>query len=151
MNDTKICNTCAEEKPLSSFYARKDYNGYRHECKECTRIKQAKRWAENPEFKKRGVTRQRRWQRQKFYNLSLEQEQNLLKAQNNVCAICDKQFKTDADYHVDHCHTTNKVRGLLCPCCNKGLGLFKDNPENLRKAADYVKNQGIKIQHEPKK
>ena len=145
MNDTKICNTCVQEKPLSCFYERKDYKGYRHECKDCTRIKQAKRWIENPEFKKRGIARGRRWQRQKFYGLSLEQEQKLLKIQDNACAICNKAFETDADYHVDHCHSTNKVRGLLCPLCNKALGLFKDNPKALREAANYVESQGVKV------
>jgi hypothetical protein len=145
MNDTKICNTCTQEKPLSCFYARADYGGYRHACKDCMRIKQAKRWAENPEFKKRGIARGRRWQRQKFYGLSLEQEQKLLKIQDNACAICNKVFETDADYHVDHCHSTNKVRGLLCPFCNKALGLFKDNSKALREAANYVESQGVKV------
>jgi hypothetical protein len=149
MINTKICNTCSKEKPLSCFYARSDYKGYRHQCKDCIRFAQAKRWAEDPEYKKRGIARQRRWQRQKFYGLSLEQEQNFLKFQNNACAICDKHFKTDADYHVDHCHSTNKLRGLLCPSCNKALGLFKDNPESLRRAVIYVESQGIKISNEP--
>lgn len=148
MNNTKICNTCIQEKPLSCFYARSDQGGYRHECKDCIRIKQAKKWAENPEFKKHRIAKQRRWQRQKFYNLSLEQEQKFLKIQNNACAICNKVFQTDSDYHVDHCHNTNKVRGLLCPSCNKALGLFKDNPKVLKEAANYVENQGIKISND---
>lgn len=150
MTNTKICNTCDKEKPLSCFYARSDSKGYRHQCKDCMRLRQAKRWAENPEFRKRGITRTRRWQRQKFYGLSLEQEQNFLELQNNNCAICNKEFKTDADYHVDHCHNTNKVRGLLCPSCNKALGLFKDNPEVLRRAAVYVESEGINISNDSK-
>jgi hypothetical protein len=39
---------------------------------------------------------------------------------------------------VDHCHDTGKVRRLLCHNCNRALGLFKDNSDILRKAADYV-------------
>jgi hypothetical protein len=145
MIKTKTCSTCKEEKLLSSFYKRSEYNGYRSDCKDCIRIKAAERWASNPGFKKRGIARQRRWQRQKFYNLSLEQELNLLNLQNSSCAICNKHFETDADYHVDHCHVTNKVRGLLCPGCNKGLGLFKDNSEALKQAALYVESQGVKF------
>ncbi|NBX50100.1 hypothetical protein EBT25_09205 [bacterium] len=150
MTETKVCSFCKKEKSLSSFYKRSDYGGYRSDCKECIRIKQAKRWSSNPEFKKRGIARQRRWQRQKFYGLSLEQELNFLALQNSCCAICNKHFETDADYHVDHCHDTNKIRGLLCPGCNKGLGLFNDNPEALRQAAIYVESQGVSFFNEPK-
>ncbi len=43
--------------------------------------------------------------------------------------ICKKDFFTD--WSADHCHTTNKPRGLLCVRCNAGLGYFKDNSEHL--------------------
>ena len=145
MTDTKICSTCKEEKLLSCFYLRGDSKNHRSDCKNCIKVKQAERWANNPEYKKRNIARQRRWQRQKFYGLSLEQEQMFLHVQNNSCAICNKKFKTDSDYHVDHCHSTNKVRGLLCPGCNKALGLFKENPDALKKAALYVENQGVSL------
>ena len=73
----------------------------------------------------------------------------LLRAkQNNACAICQKTFETDADYHVDHCHATKKIRGLLCPGCNRGLGCFQDNPTALRQAANYVECQDSKISDE---
>jgi|688.fasta_scaffold773504_2 hypothetical protein len=143
MTNTKICSGCKQEKPLSCFYLRSDSKNYRSNCKNCTKIKQARKWANDFEFKKRGIARQRRWQRQKFYGLSLQQEQELLKIQNNACEICKKQFQSDADYHVDHCHKTNVIRGLLCPGCNKALGLFKENPEALRQAAIYVESQGV--------
>jgi len=109
------------------------------------RSKSSKRWFDNPAFRERGKQRTRRWQRQKFYGLSIEDETVLLKKQNNACAICKKLFQTDSDYHVDHCHDTKKVRGLLCPSCNKGLGLFKDNPTALKAAAAYVESQGLDV------
>ena len=149
MTKTKVCSSCKEEKPLSSFYKRSDYGGHRSDCMDCMRDKRARKWANDPEFKRRGIERGRRWQRQKFYGLSLEQEVKLLELQNNCCAICNKNFETAADYHVDHCHGTNKIRGLLCPGCNKGLGLFKDNPEALKQAAFYVESQGVSFSDDP--
>ena len=57
------------------------------------------------------------------------------------CAICgtdDPNFGHVKTFSVDHDHETGKVRGLLCLHCNLGLGKFKDNSTNLRKAADYL-------------
>jgi hypothetical protein len=55
---------------------------------------------------------------------------------NNSCPICQEPFiKTP---HVDHDHITGKIRSLLCDSCNKGLGFFKDDPQILRDAADYL-------------
>jgi len=67
----------------------------------------------------------------------------LLVEQNGVCAICRqpetaRHGKTLRSLAVDHCHTTNRVRGLLCQACNLSLGKMQDDPLRLRAAADYV-------------
>lgn len=51
------------------------------------------------------------------------------------CQICKS---SDKMFHIDHDHRTMKIRGLLCSICNRGLGYFKDSPELLRKAANYL-------------
>jgi len=53
------------------------------------------------------------------------------------CEICDKEISV-SETHIDHCHSTNKVRGLICGLCNKGLGQFKDNLELLKRAVNYL-------------
>jgi hypothetical protein len=64
--------------------------------------------------------------------------------QDNKCFLCGSEgFLMDKNKHVeklavDHCHETGKVRKLLCHNCNRALGLFKDKPDLLRKAADYL-------------
>ena len=58
----------------------------------------------------------------------------LLALQGGVCAICSK----NRPLGVDHCHLFNEVRGLLCNKCNLGLGMFDDDPDRLRAAADYL-------------
>lgn len=64
-------------------------------------------------------------------------------AQGGVCAACGRPEKEKRsgrvrELAVDHCHRTGAIRGLLCGNCNRGIGKFEDNPELLRKAADYL-------------
>ena len=66
-----------------------------------------------------------------------EQEANKL-AKINKCAICGKGKLKGPQRHTDHCHKTNKVRGILCEHCNRGIGMFNDNPKSLIKAAEYL-------------
>ena|SRR3990167_2152743 len=69
------------------------------------------------------------------YGLSVDAYQELYKIRDGKCDICGiKKEKLD----IDHCHKTNKVRGLLCGKCNRGLGMFMDNPELLEKAKKYI-------------
>ena len=80
------------------------------------------------------------------YNITLKERNLMLKKQKKKCKICNVTFskikfglteRTTAC--IDHCHTTNKVRGILCNLCNVGLGSFKDNTEILTKAINYLK------------
>ncbi len=70
------------------------------------------------------------------YGITKEEYQDMFLKQNGVCAICARP--QSAKLHVDHCHTTKKVRGLLCGNCNRALGLMKDNIEFLGKAIIYL-------------
>jgi len=78
------------------------------------------------------------------YGVGLGWVEEALTKQGHVCAICKEVgFKMkDSHYtglNLDHCHKTGKARGLLCHNCNRGLGLFQDNPEVLERAAKYVR------------
>lgn len=84
--------------------------------------------------------------RYRRYGLTEESYLALFSAQGGCCAVCgaalkekntpgDRKFNT----HIDHCHTSGKVRGLLCSGCNLGLGHFKDDPARLLAAAAYLK------------
>ena len=84
----------------------------------------------------------RRWQR---YGIDALVYIDMLAKQGGGCAICGRsESATDGasgkirDLSIDHCHTTNVVRGLLCSACNRGIGLLQDNPDTLRKAAAYL-------------
>jgi hypothetical protein len=43
---------------------------------------------------------------------------------------------------LDHSHITGKIRGWLCDNCNTAIGKLKESPEVLRRAADWVENDG---------
>jgi hypothetical protein len=78
----------------------------------------------------------------KKYGITLKERNILLQKQNNKCKICSLKFNENIfklKACVDHCHETEKIRGLLCRTCNAGLGYFKDNIEQLTKAINYLK------------
>lgn len=62
----------------------------------------------------------------------------LLKKQGYRCAVCTAKL-TVKTAHVDHCHSTGKIRGALCSNCNHGLGHFQDDVTNLKSAIAYLK------------
>lgn len=72
------------------------------------------------------------------YGLSIEKYEALLETQNGFCAICNTS--SHRSLVVDHCHLTQKVRGLLCHDCNLALGLLRDDPDRLRNAIAYLNN-----------
>ena len=74
------------------------------------------------------------------YGITLEDYNNLLREQNNCCAICDiHESENKKSLAVDHNHTTGKVRALLCANCNVSLGLLKEDIDRLQKMMDYIK------------
>lgn len=77
----------------------------------------------------------------KTYGLTIEQYQLMIEAQGNKCLICNDEFAERRKRHVDHCHKTGVVRGLLCQNCNFGIGAFRDRPDLLIAAANYLNPQ----------
>lgn len=63
----------------------------------------------------------------------------MLNQQGGKCAICETTVPTvHKRFHIDHCHETGKIRGLLCHGCNVGLGYFKENVTALKNAVVYL-------------
>jgi hypothetical protein len=131
---TKVCRKCNLELPLDCFYVSKagTKDGLRGECKEC--------WCKaSIDYHKR--TAQRRKIVQRDYNLhakygiSLDDYLAMYLAQGGLCLICNKK----TDLCVDHCHSTNKVRGLLCDKCNQGIGCLNHDIAQLENAIRYLK------------
>ena len=76
------------------------------------------------------------------YGITIEEYKKIRIDQNDLCAICESAeggWKANgAKLVVDHCHKSGKIRGLLCPSCNRGLGQFEDDPKRLKKAIHYL-------------
>jgi len=107
---------------------------------------QKTRYAEDPEFRKKRLRVNEGWRvankdkvearrQERCYGISTDDLNALLARQRGVCGICKKKGRK---LHVDHCHKTGKVRGLLCGKCNRGLGHYDDEPDRMRAAADYL-------------
>ena len=81
----------------------------------------------------------REYRFKKLYNLTIDQYNNILAQQYYSCGIC-KRHESEFKYklRVDHCHTTGKVRELLCNSCNVLLGHSKENINNLNNAIGYL-------------
>ena len=71
------------------------------------------------------------------YGLTPEQVDEMARAGCGICGTCQWGGRHGRP-HVDHCHLTGRVRGVLCNGCNVGLGYFRDNPRLLRRAAEYL-------------
>ena len=132
----KSCSTCKRSKPLGEFpKSTLHRGGYKGVCKACTQIKrkQSPRADANP-------TSRRKYSLSSNYNLTVEQFDEMVAAQENKCAICGTPGTETAHkkLYVDHCHKTKLVRKLLCGMCNSGLGYFKDSPELLENAKRYL-------------
>ncbi len=84
-----------------------------------------------------GQNRVYKYKRQ--YNITIEEYDALVVRQNGRCGICgtDQPSARTRYWNVDHCHETGQIRGLLCAACNRGGGMFKDDPELLRKATEW--------------
>jgi len=89
-------------------------------------------------------------QLKRFHNITLEDYNLMFLQQNGVCAICGKEetikntkYNKPLDLAVDHDHKTNKIRGLLCACCNKALGMFYDNVLLLNSAIAYLEKHNV--------
>ena len=125
----RTCTTCNEYKTADLFYLNmcdRSIGGVsmRSKCKACDELRKWK-----SDLKRR-------------YGISYTEYCDMLDEQRGGCAICKspnaQSSRTNGNLFVDHCHSTQKVRGLLCSKCNHAVGLFNDNAELLKTAINYL-------------
>ena len=118
---TKTCGYCKEIKILAEFSKCKtSKDGFYNYCKLCAKVRVVLC----------------------VYGLTPEDHKVLEELQNGRCAICNK-IPNSRGLFIDHNHTTGKVRGLLCPECNAGLSMFRENIDSLTAAIAYLRSTDI--------
>lgn len=162
----KICTKCNQEKLALHFTKN------RSDCKACRKEYQKQYYLKNINVEKekrkiyykknsesiKNYQKLRRVENPNIdvvknlaqYGLTLEQYTEIALNQNNKCAICNhletaiiKKNNKIKKLSVDHDHVTNKIRGLLCVNCNRGIGSFKDNIDNLKRAIIYLERTSV--------
>lgn len=167
--DRKLCYGCKEFKAVDQFNKnRSKPDGLSTECRPCVRKASKRYYDDNPEkwssydikkrerlgeegFKAKGREKAARHRasptntamaryRKARYGLTPEAFEAMMVGQGGLCAICRQppsgRWPT---LHIDHCHRTGRVRGLLCFPCNVGLGSLGDSVDRVMKAAEYLR------------
>ena len=127
----------AQNKEKNAEYQKEYYKEYRKKNAEKL-ANQNKKWREANKEQDALVMLKARLKRK--YNLSIEEYKTLIESQNNSCKICGTHATNNikGKLYIDHCHTTGKVRGLLCMKCNSALGLLNDNKKLVQNLLDYL-------------
>ncbi|MFK0171342.1 endonuclease VII domain-containing protein [Streptomyces sp. NPDC090306] len=113
----KLCRSCGQIKPHAEWHRNSSASdGLSTRCRACRAVQG-----------RQGHLKRR-------YGITESERDGLISSQGGVCCIC----LAAPAVHVDHCHETGRVRGVLCFSCNAALGQFKDRPEAIRRAAAYV-------------
>lgn len=131
---TQVCNCCGVEKPISEFEWQKKRPNPRKTCKQCRYTRR--------DIKKENINAKKRkseWREANRDRLRINWERTVYgvckeELGEQFCQICGSTEKLC----IDHCHSSSKVRGLLCSKCNLGLGMFRDNIEYLAEAIKYL-------------
>lgn len=164
----KTCKVCGREKFEDSFYVKDRKTGrLSGKCKDCQKEVSRKYYENNgevmreriyayqkanPEVQararaKRKANGKRRLQDiRQNYGVSPSQYAEMLERAGGLCEICGRvpSEVSKKGPCVDHCHDSGKVRGILCSPCNSALGGFRDDPEVLRKAIEYLETHAPK-------
>ena len=157
-----VCTKCSEQKPNSEFSKNSTRKtGHNSYCKFCHKEYVAKHYQENKEtylekadnwktanpqkrkdvankYAKRNPKKLRNNSLKSQYGITLEEFNDKMSLQQHKCVICGNEFKNTKDAHMDHCHTSGKIRDILCKGCNIGLGHFKESIPTLLSAVQYL-------------
>jgi hypothetical protein len=130
------CSVCGEHKPLSAFGRYSKANPQpRRKCKRCSSRLRTEWVARNPEKQKATALR---FSLKSIYKITPAEYERLLANQHGACAICKVPPTAKRRLDIDHDHQTGRVRGLLCTCCNRAIGLLREDATLFQAAMNYI-------------
>lgn len=144
---SKICGKCKELLDFDKFSKKKDSkDGYASKCKSCHNEYCRDTWY--PKNATKQKTSSKNWKQNNKakvlasnYNVPLEDVNRILDSCNGSCKLCGNKSK---ELVFDHCHTTNRGRGMLCTSCNTLLGRLGDSLESVNdwysRIVNYLKS-----------
>lgn len=129
------CRNCGEGKPFAEFGTEQTTRGIKSVCKNCEKLRNRARYQGSAEVRIKEADRARTVN----YGMSAGEFTAMLCAQAGLCAACDAQLgPARKELHIDHCHSTGIIRGLLCRGCNLAAGHVNDSPDRLRLLIAYL-------------
>lgn len=138
----KTCSACKQALPIELFGVASSYaDGRRGQCNPCRSRHQSTYVKTHPQKRhKQSIESVRKSKLKTKYGMTPDGYQALLASQGGLCAIC-KTSEPGGRWgcmHVDHCHTTGVIRGLLCHNCNVALGRVGDNMQGVMRFVNYL-------------
>ena len=147
-----LCYKCRQRKTEAEMV--QEHGHTRNLCKDCKNRIKRHAMVVNPDLRAKnrersqsrrmtlhptGITLARMDELKKKFGMTPEEFQAMHDAQNGRCKICKEPLTAGKGGSVvDHCHKTERVRGLLCNGCNSGIGWFKEDPERMIAAIAYL-------------
>ena len=127
-----MCPDCGETD-VSKFYTDAKNRRTNARCKECHKKHCSSAWHSKTPIEKQAS------RVHSMYGITAQEYIEMHAKQGGKCAICKETPNTKRGLHVDHCHKTGKVRGLLCHGCNVAIGSLKESVETLERAIKYLR------------
>jgi len=142
----KTCKHCQNSLELIRISApgekkrRSNYAMLRNQLmtSEQRKTKNARNSAFMRKFSKTNPIRHKSNKLKAAYGITVEQYDEMLSVQGEVCFICRQPNASGRSLAVDHCHSTGKIRKLLCSPCNMAIGMVKEDADRARAIASYI-------------
>lgn len=141
----KTCTNCRKQKTLDNFYKKSgNKDGLQGNCIQCHKeyYQKNKKSIKKSLYKWRNKNPEKVIQQQLRTRYKINKEESVLAydvVTNGTCMICGKKPKKRR-LHLDHCHTTGKIRGALCSNCNSAIGKLQESPTLFQNALNYISN-----------